>query len=65
VAWLQQNILKAESSVEELSNQATEVSPGSEGLIFLPYMMGERSPIWHTNARGVFFGLSLTTCHDV
>ena len=61
VAWLQQNILKAESSVEELSNQATEVSPGSEGLIFLPYMMGERSPIWHTNARGVFFGLSLTT----
>jgi xylulokinase len=61
VAWLQQNILKAESSVEELSNQAAEVSPGSEGLIFLPYMMGERSPIWHTNARGVFFGLSLTT----
>ena len=61
VAWLQQNILKAELSVEELSNQAADVSPGSEGLIFLPYMMGERSPIWHTNARGVFFGLSLTT----
>ena len=61
VAWLQQNILKAELSVEELSKQAADVSPGSEGLIFLPYMMGERSPIWHTNARGVFFGLSLTT----
>ena len=61
VAWLQQNILKAESSVEDLSDQASKLSPGCEGLIFLPYMMGERSPIWHTNARGVFFGLSLTT----
>jgi len=61
VAWLQQNILKGEQSVEQLSNDAQSVAPGSEGLIFLPYMMGERSPIWHTNARGVFFGLSLTT----
>jgi xylulokinase len=34
---------------------------GSDGVIFLPYMMGERSPLWHTNARGVFFGLSLAT----
>jgi xylulokinase len=61
VAWLQQNILKGEQSVEQLSKDAQDVAPGSEGLIFLPYMMGERSPIWHTNARGVFFGLSLTT----
>jgi len=61
VAWLQQSILKEHTSIEELTNQAKLVSPGSDGLIFLPYMMGERSPIWHTNARGVFFGLSLTT----
>jgi xylulokinase len=61
VAWLQQNILKGEQSVDQLSKDAQDVAPGSEGLIFLPYMMGERSPIWHTNARGVFFGLSLTT----
>lgn len=61
VAWLQQSILKGEQSVEQLSKEAQEVAPGSEGLLFLPYMMGERSPIWHTNARGVFFGLSLTT----
>jgi xylulokinase len=44
-----------------LSQQASEAAPGSGGVIFLPYMMGERSPIWHTNARGVFFGLSLAT----
>ena len=34
------------------------VQPGSEGLIFLPYLEGERSPIFDPNARGVFFGLS-------
>ncbi|MGA9383263.1 MAG: gluconokinase [Phormidium sp.] len=32
---------------------------GSEGLIFHPYLTGERSPIWDANARGSFFGLSL------
>lgn len=36
-------------------------SPGSNGLIFLPYMQGERSPVWNPHARGVFFGLSLET----
>jgi len=44
-----------------LTQQAAGVDPGSGGVIFLPYMMGERSPLWHTNARGVFFGLSLAT----
>lgn len=44
-----------------LTMQAAQVSPGSNGVIFLPYMMGERSPLWHTNARGVFFGLTLAT----
>lgn len=44
-----------------LTQQAAQSPAGSDGLIFLPYMMGERSPLWHTNARGVFFGLSLAT----
>jgi xylulokinase len=44
-----------------LTQHASEVEAGSDGVIFLPYMMGERAPIWHTNARGVFFGLSLST----
>lgn len=34
------------------------VSPGSEGLVFLPYLEGERSPVFDAAARGVFFGLS-------
>ena len=29
----------------------------SDGVIFLPYMSGERSPIWDTNAKGIYYGL--------
>jgi xylulokinase len=42
-----------------LIEEAGQVAPGSEGLIFLPYLMGERSPHGDVNARGVFFGMSL------
>lgn len=42
-----------------LNKEARDVPPGSNGLIVLPYFMGERTPIWDTNARGVTFGLSL------
>ncbi|MEA2025388.1 MAG: FGGY-family carbohydrate kinase [Chloroflexota bacterium] len=42
-----------------LNEQAAAVPPGAEGLLFLPYLMGERTPIWDVNARGVLFGLSL------
>jgi ribulokinase len=42
-----------------LNDEAKNVPPGSNGLIVLPYFMGERTPIWDTYARGVLFGLSL------
>ncbi len=42
-----------------LTSAAAEVPPGSEGLLFLPYLTGERTPYPDPNARGVFFGLSL------
>ena len=54
----------AEQSVDPfdlLTEEAAEVPVGSRGVIFLPYMAGERSPLWHTQAKGVFFGLSLAT----
>ena len=41
--------------------QAKKSPPGANGLIFLPYMFGERTPIWDSNARGVLFGLSLNS----
>lgn len=38
--------------------------PGANGIVFLPYMMGERSPVWDSYARGVFFGMSLYSQRD-
>jgi xylulokinase len=42
-----------------LNQQAEDIPPGSEGLIVLPFLTGERTPIWDPLARGVVFGLSL------
>jgi gluconokinase len=42
-----------------LTKIASTVNPGSDGLLFHPYMTGERAPLWDANARGSFFGLSI------
>jgi sugar (pentulose or hexulose) kinase len=42
-----------------IEREAIEVPPGAQGLVFLPYLMGERSPIWDAQAKGAFIGLSL------
>jgi xylulokinase len=47
---------------EILSDEAAEVPPGSEGLFFLPYLSGERTPYADPDARGCFVGLTLS--HD-
>lgn len=41
-----------------LDKEADQVLPGCDGLIYLPYLMGERTPHLDPDARGVFFGLS-------
>ncbi|CDZ23175.1 hypothetical protein CCDG5_0024 [[Clostridium] cellulosi] len=48
-----------ENAYAVLDRQAASIPAGSEGLIVLPYFMGERSPLWDTNAKGTIFGLSL------
>ena len=45
------------SSLDQLNETAEAVPAGSEGVVFLPYMAGERSPIWNPYAKGVFYGL--------
>jgi xylulokinase len=47
------------SAYKLLDLEAAKVPKGSDGLVLLPYFMGERSPIWDPKARGSFFGLSL------
>jgi xylulokinase len=45
-------------SYDTLVGEAESISPGAEGLIFLPYLTGERTPHLDPEARGVFFGLT-------
>lgn len=49
-----------QSSLEQLNEIAQKVSPGCDGLVFLPYMSGERTPIWDPKAKGVFYGLDFS-----
>ena len=46
------------STYERMNAMARTVSPGSEGLVFHPYLLGERSPLWNAQASASFFGLS-------
>lgn len=48
------------SSLEQLNDIAEEIPEGSDGLIFLPYMAGERSPIWDDDAKGVYYGMDFS-----
>ena len=43
----------------ELEQAAAEIPAGSEGLLMLPYFMGERTPIWDSKARGMLLGLTV------
>lgn len=67
--WLRRQVCWSESreadergeDVYELMNRrAAESVPGAHGLLFLPYLQGERSPHWNPNARGGFVGLQVT-----
>lgn len=59
VTWLANLLgLDPAETYRKLEAEAAATPPGAEGLVFLPYLMGERTPIWDPQARGIFFGLS-------
>ena len=57
--WVRESAAGSCMTYEELIQEAMEVPVGADRLIFLPYLAGERAPIWDPQARGVFFGLTL------
>ncbi len=60
--WLER-LLRGEGETplyDEMSAAAAEVEPGARGLLFLPYLIGERSPHWNPLARGAFVGLTMS-----
>ena len=61
LGWFRQVLGRPDATFEALSAEAATAPAGSGGVVFLPYLAGERTPIWSTAARGVFLGLSYAT----
>ena len=58
VSWFMKNA-GPKLDYEEFFSLVATAQPGADSLLFLPYLAGERAPIWDTTARGAFIGLSM------
>jgi xylulokinase len=59
--WFLEQFCEKGESYKEMDEKALKVPSGSEGLIFLPYLSGERVPIWDPKVRGAFIGISIAS----
>jgi ribulokinase len=59
VKWFRDQLGRVEVAGQPPGAEAARVPAGSDGLLMLPYLMGERSPIWDARARGTLVGLTL------
>ncbi len=57
--WLKEDLLASEQSYESLFAQAEAIAAGADGLLFVPYLLGERAPIWDANAKGMLVGMTI------
>jgi xylulokinase len=57
--WCRNATGRARASYESLFAEMEKTVPGANRLLFLPYLAGERAPLWDPNARGAFIGLTL------
>lgn len=57
--WLKETLLQANEDYASLFQLAASVAPGSDDLLFIPYILGERAPVWNSRARGLYFGLDI------
>jgi sugar (pentulose or hexulose) kinase len=63
IDWLIRNLLRIDplerpGIYKELEREAQQVSAGSDGVLYLPYLCGVMNPYWDMDARGAFVGLS-------
>jgi len=56
--WLK-DLLEYVGTYDEFIARAEQVDVGADGIIFLPYVNGERAPLWNQRAKGNFYGLSI------
>jgi xylulokinase len=57
--WFRDDVIDGATTTERLIEEAAAIAPGADGLVFLPYLAGERSPIWDPEASGLLAGLTL------
>lgn len=57
--WLKDTLLQTSESYSDLFEQAELIPAGSDDLVFLPFILGERAPIWNSYAKGNFFGFTI------
>lgn len=57
--WLKENVLQSTDSFEVLFEKASSIPAGADGLVFVPYLLGERAPIWDASAKGSLIGLTI------
>ena len=57
--WIRESLLDTNESIDELLQLAAGVSLHNDDLFFVPYILGERAPVWNSNAKGIFCGLSI------
>ncbi len=66
VNWFSENLMGSQEGMSRheilslMDDEASEAPPGSNGIIYLPFLAGERSPLWDPHARGVLFGLDMS-----
>ena len=61
--WLRETVFAAPAAApavtyEDINRRASRVAAGSDGVLFLPFLEGERTPYWDPHLRGAFLGLS-------
>lgn len=66
--WLKNELCREETTealingmnpFDLITTKANTIKPGAGGLLFYPYLTGERAPLWNANAKGSFYGLAL------
>ncbi len=69
IRWMESEFGRFEKTLAEqtgkrvpelFDEEAEKAHPGSDGLVFLPYMSGERTPVWDPSAKGVYYGIDFS-----
>ncbi len=72
IKWYIETLAREEADVAEkegkniydtLNRMALYSDPGSNGVFFFPYLLGERAPLWNDHAKGMFIGMDMNTNH--